>query len=317
MTLLAAEHLYKTFTLGRGVQVHAVNDVSLDVNKGECLAIIGESGSGKSTLGRILLGLIPADSGRTTLDGSEARSDRGRIQAVFQEPYESLNPRHRILSIVREPLDINRADLPRAERTRLAADLLRSVGLPDPLHDRLPRALSGGQQQRVGIARALVLNPEMLVLDEPTSSLDVSVRAHILDLLRQLKQRGIAMLYISHDIGSVEALADRIAVMYRGQIMEIGPSAKLLSSPTHPYSKALLSARLRPDPRVKTAPLSLSGELPSQADAPLHCLFAGRCPVEIPECRKALVPMLEIDGAHQTRCIHYAGDNRSVNREVN
>jgi oligopeptide/dipeptide ABC transporter ATP-binding protein len=307
MALLTAERLSKTFDVGRGVRVHAINNVSLEVLKGECLAIIGESGSGKSTLGRILLGLIKADAGQTHYHGAGQTGGAGRrIQAVFQEPYESLNPRHRILSIVREPLDINRRDLSRAARNERAAEMLRLVGLPEHLHDRLPRALSGGQQQRVGVARALVLDPEMLVLDEPTSSLDVSVRAQILELLQMLKQeRGISMLYISHDIGSVETIADRVAVMYRGQIMEVGETAAVLSAPTHPYTKALLSARLLPDPTIKTVPMKLRGEIPSQTSIPHHCLFAGRCPEEIDECRKAPIPMFEVDATRESRCIHY------------
>lgn len=306
MDLLTADRLYKAFDVGRGVRVHAVNDVSLAVRKGECLAIIGESGSGKSTLGRILLGIIDADSGTTNF-ASAGGGSRQRVQAVFQEPYESLNPRHRILSIVREPLDINRRDLSRQERDAQAQKMLRLVGLADHLHDRLPKALSGGQQQRVGIARALILDPEMLVLDEPTSSLDVSVRAQILDLLGKLKrERGISMLYISHDIGSVETIADRVAVMYRGQIMEIGETRSLLAAPKHPYTKALLSARLLPDPSARTVPMKLHGEIPSQTKIPDHCLFAGRCPEEIAACRRAPIPMYGSDETSATRCIHFA-----------
>lgn len=307
MDLLTADRLYKTFDVGRGVRVHAINDVSLAVRKGECLTIIGESGSGKSTLGRILLGLIEADSGATHFAGSGEGSRLRRIQAVFQEPFESLNPRHRIHAIVREPLDINRRDLSRAKRDELAREMLRLVGLADHLHDRFPKALSGGQQQRVGIARALVLEPEMLILDEPTSSLDVSVRAQILQLLVRLKaERGISMLYISHDIGSVEAIADRVAVMYRGQIMEIGETASLLSAPNHPYTKALLSARLLPDPDSKTVPMTLRGEIPSQTKIPDHCLFAGRCPEEVDACRRAPIPMFDIGDVSAARCIHLA-----------
>ena len=255
MALLTASGLCKSFYIGRGKTVHAVKDVSLKLDKSECLAIIGESGSGKSTLGRILLGLIEPDRGEIVLEeGSAAK--RQRIQAVFQEPYQSLNPRHRILSIVREPLDINRRAMSRSDRDAEARKMLELVGLPHDLHDRLPHNLSGGQQQRVGIARALILGPEMLVLDEPTSSLDVSVRAQILELLGDLKRRrGISMLYISHDIGSVETIADRVAVMYRGEIMESGETASLLSSPVHPYTKMLLSARLVPDPDVPPAPM--------------------------------------------------------------
>ena len=255
MALLTASGLSKSFDIGRGTMVHAVKDVSLELHKGECLAIIGESGSGKSTLGRILLGLIDPDRGEIALgEGSVAR--RQRIQAVFQEPYQSLNPRHRILPIVREPLDINRRDMSRSERDAKAQEMLELVGLTRDLHNRLPHNLSGGQQQRVGIARALILGPEMLVLDEPTSSLDVSVRAQILELLGDLKrQRGISMLYISHDIGSVETIADRVAVMYRGEIVEVGETVSLLSSPEHPYTKMLLSARLVPDPDIQPAPM--------------------------------------------------------------
>jgi oligopeptide/dipeptide ABC transporter ATP-binding protein len=298
VTLLTAERLFKSFDVGRGARVHALNGVSLEVRRGECLAVIGESGSGKSTLGRILLGLTVPDSGSWSYRAS------GRIQAVFQEPFQSLNPRHRALAIVREPLDINRRDLPRDVRTAKARETLRSVGLDHAYHERFPRELSGGQQQRVGIARAIVLEPDLLVLDEPTSSLDVSVRAQILDLLASLKSgRGISMLYISHDIGSVERIADRVAVMYRGQIMETGPTAELLSEPRHPYSAALLSARLVPDPDVRTRPMRIVGEIPSQSVIPPFCLFAGRCPEEIPDCRAGPVPMIAVGPGRESRCI--------------
>ena len=270
MALLTATALSKTFELAHDVRVRAVDDVSIAVERGECLAIIGESGSGKSTLGRMLLGLVKPDAGEVVYNGGGGT--RGgpnlHIQAVFQEPYESLNPRHRILSIVREPLDVNRRDLSRAERDERARRVLRQVGLPDAFHDRLPRNLSGGQQQRVGIARAIVLEPEMLILDEPTSSLDVSVRAQILDLLSALKrERGIAMLYISHDITSVERIADRVAVMYRGKVKEVGETAALLANPTHPYTQVLLSARLRPDPDIRPAPMKTYDERTGRAVA--------------------------------------------------
>jgi ABC-type glutathione transport system ATPase component len=269
MALLTATGLSKTFELAHNVHVRAVDDVSIAVEKGECLAVIGESGSGKSTLGRMLLGLIEPDAGQVVYSGGNAHGGPNlHIQAVFQEPYESLNPRHRILSIVREPLDINRRDMSRDERDERARQMLRLVGLPDAFHDRLPRNLSGGQQQRVGIARAIVLEPEMLILDEPTSSLDVSVRAQILDLLGTLKrERGIAMLYISHDITSVERIADRVAVMYRGKVKEVGDTAVLLANPTHPYTQVLLSARLRPDPDIRPAPMRIYDERTESAAA--------------------------------------------------
>jgi oligopeptide/dipeptide ABC transporter ATP-binding protein len=301
--LLAAHDLRKTFAVARGARVHALNGVSIAVERGECVAVIGESGSGKSTLGRILLGLVQPDS------GSVRYAAPGRIQAVFQEPYESLNPRHRVHAIVREPLDINRRELSRAERESRAREGLRRVGLADEFHHRLPRELSGGQQQRVGIARALILEPAMLILDEPTSSLDVSVRAQILDLLAGMKrERGISMLYISHDIGSVERIADRICVMYRGQIMETGRTADVLAAPRHPYSRALLSARLVPDPNVRTQPMRLAGEIPSQTSIPPFCLFAGRCPDEMPDCRAGPIPMIRTEGDRESRCIRARGD---------
>jgi oligopeptide/dipeptide ABC transporter ATP-binding protein len=310
MALVSASDITRTFDVGRGVRVHALNGVTIEVRKGECLAIIGESGSGKSTLGRILLGLIEPDSGTWKYHASDAAGfGHRRIQAVFQEPFQSLNPRHRIRAIVREPLDINARNLPRSERDERARGMLRLVGLSDEFHERLPHELSGGQQQRVGIARALVLQPEMLVLDEPTSSLDVSVRAQILDLLAELKARqGISMLYISHDIGSVERIADRVAVMYRGQIMETGETAGLLAEPMHPYSRALLSARLVPDPDVRTQPIKLVGEIPSQTSIPHHCLFAGRCPDEIPECRAGPIPMFRTGVDRESRCIQHRHD---------
>lgn len=309
MSVLIATDIAKTFVVGHR-RVHALNGVSLEVGEGECLAIIGESGSGKSTFGRVMLGLITPDAGSfryVPRPAGKGRQPAAGIQAVFQEPYDQLNPRHRVISIVREPLDINRRDLGKSERTELARRALALVRLAPEFHERYPRDLSGGQQQRVGIARALVLEPDMLVLDEPTSSLDVSVRAQILELLRELKAtRSISMLYISHDIGSVESIADRVAVLYRGQVMELGDTSDVLNAPAHPYTKALLSARLRPDPRVKPQYLPLRGEIPSQATIPNHCLFAGRCVEEIDVCTRAPVPLAPLGTRRQSRCLRHA-----------
>lgn len=279
MSLLEVENACKTFASRQrgGDPVQALRGVSLQVEAGETLAIIGESGSGKSTLGRAVLRLLELDGGSVRMDGvdlaglspSELRVKRAEMQIVFQEPYESLNPRMSIGSIVAEPLQIHRKGLGAAQIRKLVIEVLERVGLPAKVATRLPGELSGGQQQRVGVARAVVSEPKFVVLDEPTSSLDLSIRAQILELLAQLQaDLGLAYLFVSHDMHTVEKVSDRIAVMYLGEIVETAPTVDLFRSPQHPYTQTLLSARLSADPREKHAYRAYEGDASVRATPP-------------------------------------------------
>ncbi len=262
MSLLKVEGLHKTFAARHrsADPVQALRDVSLSIESGETLAVIGESGSGKSTLGRAVLRLLEVDAGKISFDGTDLRTldaramqrQRAHMQIVFQEPYESLNPRMSVGSIVAEPVQIHQSDLSSKAVRALVLETMERVGLPVDAARRLPGELSGGQQQRVGIARAIITRPRFLVLDEPTSSLDLSIRKQILDLLRELQlEYGMAYLFVSHDMHTVEWVSDRIAVMYLGEIVETAPTAQLFASPSHAYTRTLLSARLSPDPRER------------------------------------------------------------------
>jgi oligopeptide/dipeptide ABC transporter ATP-binding protein len=312
LPLVRVEGLTKVFRRGANA-VHAVNGVSFSIDEGETLALIGESGSGKSTVGRMLLRLLEADDGIIEIGGVDVRAldpqalrrMRTQMQIVFQEPYESLNPRMRVGDIVGEPLAIHEQGLSRDQRQRRVLETLREVGLDADQAERLPRALSGGQQQRVGIARALVTRPRFVVLDEPTSSLDLSVQAQILEILSRLQsEHGLSYLYISHDLSTVNYVADRVAVLYLGQIRESGPLASVVSDPQDPYTQALLSAFLDPDPRVATPSLrTLRGEIPDPTRLPRGCLLYGRCPVRIDACQQDPVPLRELRPRHDVRCI--------------
>ncbi|WP_235738817.1 ATP-binding cassette domain-containing protein [Nocardioides alcanivorans] len=264
MSLVEVESAVKTFAPRQrgGDPVRALRGVSLTIDEGETLAVIGESGSGKSTLGRAVLRLLDLDSGSVRFDGTELagldaaamRAKRADMQIVFQEPYESLNPRLSIGSIVAEPLQIHKPQLGTQEVRKQVLATLDRVGLPEDAARRLPGELSGGQQQRVGIARAIISRPRFLVLDEPTSSLDLSIRAQVLALLAELQQDfGMAYLFVSHDMHTVEWVSDRIAVMYLGEVVETAPTRKLFDTPEHAYTQTLLSARLSADPREKHA----------------------------------------------------------------
>ncbi len=296
--LLAVEGLRKDYPVRRGFfqrklgTVQALAGVDLGVEAGECLALVGESGSGKTTLGRCALRLVEPTAGRITFDGEdllalagdELRKRRRRFQMIFQDPFDSLDPRQRVGSIVEEPLEIH-SGLGRAERASRARELLGLVGLAPELAGRYPHELSGGQRQRVGIARALAPEPDLLVADEPVSSLDVSVRGQILDLLAGLRERlGLSMLLISHDMTAVERLADRVAVMYLGRIVELAPRAELFRRPLHPYTASLLSAVPVADPGRRRERIVLAGDPPSAVDPPSGCPFHPRCPVARPRC---------------------------------
>lgn len=271
MSLVEVRDVHKTFAARQrgGSDVHALRGVSFTIEEGETLAVIGESGSGKSTLGRAAIRLLDVDDGTVTFDGhdlgalapAELRAQRAHMQVVFQEPFESLNPRMSVGSIVAEPLQIHQPGLGTKETRDTVRRTLDRVGLPVALAQRLPGELSGGQQQRVGIARAIVNRPRFVVLDEPTSSLDLSIRAQILALLAELQRDlGLAYLFVSHDMHTVEWVSDRVAVMYRGEFVETRPTAELFAAPQHDYTKTLLSARLSADPREKHAYRAFTGE---------------------------------------------------------
>jgi oligopeptide/dipeptide ABC transporter ATP-binding protein len=313
MPLLRVEGVSKTFRGGSGAPIHAVNDVSLEVEAGETVALIGESGSGKSTTARLALGLQSPDEGTVEFDGlalqdlprEELRRLRARMTMVFQEPYASLNPRQTVGRTVDEPLRIHEPELGTAERRRRTDEALEQVALSGSFYDRYPHEMSGGQQQRVGIARAMVTRPQFIVLDEPTSSLDLSVRAQVLRLLGELRDDlGLAYLFVSHDIATVEYIADRICVMYLGQIVETGPVKDVFSAPQHPYTRALLSSTLSTDPLVQRERFLLGGEIPSPTDLPEGCFLHNRCPLATEDCVRAPVKLHPLTPDHEVACIH-------------
>ncbi len=314
--LVEARALTKRFPVGRTLLgrprawVHAVSGVDLRLAPGETLGLVGESGCGKSTLGRLLLRLIEPTSGEVSFEGRsltslgarELRALRRSMQIIFQDPYGSLNPRMRIDAIVGEGLMIHKMGT-RAERRAKVRELLELVGLPPEAAARYPHEFSGGQRQRVGIARALALGPKFVVADEAVSALDVSIQAQILNLLQDLQRRlALTLLFISHDLRVVEHLADRVAIMYLGRIVEQGTRAAVYGNPRHPYTRALLSAVPVPDPTRKAERQILSGEPPSPVSPPPGCAFHPRCPFAIEQCRRE-VPLLETgrDG-HAVAC---------------
>jgi oligopeptide/dipeptide ABC transporter ATP-binding protein len=314
--LLEVDDLRTLFRQGggffsRGVEVRAVESVSFTMQRGEVLGLVGESGSGKTTTGRSVLRLIEPTSGRVLFDGEDVLKLRGaalrrfrrRAQIVFQDPFSSLNPRMTVARVIAEPMYVQDS-VPKSRRLERVAELLEMVGLAPEMMTRYPHQFSGGQRQRVAIARALALAPEFLVADEPVSALDVSVQAQIVNLMRKLnRDLSLSMLFIAHDLAVVEYIADRIAVMYLGRIVEVAPAKSFASTARHPYSRALLSAVPVPDPKIRNEPRLLQGEIPSAVDPPSGCVFRTRCPFVLPECAAA-VPAFRTTGAGQvTACI--------------
>ncbi|GAB4375272.1 MAG: dipeptide ABC transporter ATP-binding protein [Kiloniellaceae bacterium] len=303
--------LWGRLTGNPGVLVQAANGVDLTIRRGETLGLIGESGCGKSTLGRALLRLHEPTAGKITFDGVEVtalderamKAMRRKMQIIFQDPYASLNPRKTVREIVGQPLKIHGLAKPSEIRDRVAA-MLENVGLKAHHMDRYPHQFSGGQRQRIGIARALILNPEFIVCDEPVSALDVSIQAQIIELLDELKRElGLTYLFISHDIAVIGYVSDRVAVMYLGEVVEEGPTRALLSGPRHPYTQALLSAV----PRVEHAAagherIRLTGDLPSPIDPPPGCKFHTRCPYATEICRTTPPARKQVGADHLAAC---------------
>ena len=305
--LMSVQGLHRSFAVGAGMfkpkrTLHAVNGVSLDIQRGEVLGIVGESGCGKSTLARMLLGLMPATAGAIRFDGQDiAAIDRKqlarRVQPVFQDPYSSLNPRQTLLQLVSFPLRVHGIGNA-AEQRRRTLEILERVGLPARFADRQPGELSGGQRQRVAIARALVMQPEVLVCDEPTSALDVSVQSHILNLLVDLRRElGLTYIFISHNLAVVEHIATRVAVMYLGRVVELAEAATLFRAPSHPYTQALLMSVLTPEPGLGIPDPGLGLAYPDPLHPPSGCALHPRCAQRMPQCETTVPALAEHAGS--------------------
>ncbi|WP_372621915.1 oligopeptide/dipeptide ABC transporter ATP-binding protein [Falsiroseomonas sp.] len=312
--VLSVQRLVHRFSGAGGTTVKAVNDVSFDIAAGETLGLVGESGSGKSTIGLLATRLLRPTGGRILFEGVDItqlspaalRPLRARLQIVFQDPWGSLSPRMTIGRLLEEPLTLH-AKLTSVARAAEARRLADRVRLPAAALARYPHELSGGQLQRVSIARAIANRPKLIVLDEPTSSLDLSVRAGILQLLDELqRETGVAMLFISHDLETVRLVSHRVVVLYLGRIAEEGPTPRLFEAPAHPYTQVLLSANLPPDPSVPLARHEVFGEIPSPVNLPPGCFFAGRCPVALPACSTAPPEPLRVEDGHFAACIRVA-----------
>jgi oligopeptide transport system ATP-binding protein len=301
--ILRVEDLVKNFLLrGTSDVVHAVNHISFEIGAGETLGLVGESGSGKTTAGRCVLRLIEPTAGRiyfkgqdiTRMSQGEFRRLRPRTQMVFQEPYDSLNPRMSIAQIIEENLYLE-GRLTKQERRRRVSELLEMVGLDPEYLDYYPHELTSGEQQRVGIARAISTEPDLIVLDEITSALDISVRAEIIKLLKRLQEEiGISYLFISHDLTAVREISQRVAIMYLGEIVEVGPNPEIFEYQFHPYGKALLSSVLYPDPDAPYGEVELKGEIPSPVDLPSGCFLHPRCPFAINVCATNHPELIEV-----------------------
>lgn len=302
---------YKTTkgALGGEKTIHAVNGVNLDINKGEILAIAGESGCGKSTLAKALISLEPAKSGEIIFDNKnilsfnkkDLKGFRKHAQMIFQNPYASLNPKMKIFDILKEPLEIN-TNFSKQEIKKIISEKIKLVGLEESCLDLYPHEFSGGQRQRIAIARALVLNPEFILADEPVSALDVSIQAQVINLIKELKDKyNLTFFLITHDMSVIEYLADRVAIMYLGEIVEIGDTNEIFSNPYHPYTKALLNSV--PQINKTGKKITLKGDLPSPADLPSGCKFHTRCPYVMEKC-KTCVP-LEKGATHKVKCFLY------------
>ena len=318
--ILEVNHLNKHYPVKKGLilqkeigQVRAVNEVSFDLFRGETLGIIGESGCGKSTLIRMLIGLEKPTSGQIhflgqPIENGMSASLRKQMQMVFQDPYSSLDPRMSVQRILEEPLRIH-CKMSKQQKEQVILPLLGQVGLPREALKKYPHEFSGGQRQRIGIARALVLEPTLLLCDEPVSALDVSIQAQILNLFRDLqRQHELTLLFVSHDMSVIRYISDRVMVMYLGQIMEIATKKELFERPLHPYTQALMRAVPVPDPERRDQCAVLEGEIPSPIHAPKGCPFSTRCPYASEICRQQRPQMHRTGEGHLTACHRYSGE---------
>ncbi|KQL53829.1 dipeptide/oligopeptide/nickel ABC transporter ATP-binding protein [Heyndrickxia shackletonii] len=314
--LIKIENLKKSFPIQGGVfgkkvgEVKAVDDISFFIQKGETLGLVGESGCGKSTTGRMILRLLEPTSGKISFEGkditsfshTELRKIRSQMQMIFQDPFASLNPRHTVEKILEEPLIVHGVKDKKA-RKRKVKELLEIVGLNESHLKRYPHQFSGGQRQRIGIARALILNPKLIIADEPVSALDVSIQAQVLNLLKDLQKNfDLTYLFIAHDLGVVRHISDRVGVMYLGRIVELADSEDVYTNPKHPYTEALLSAVPIPDVDFQKERIILQGDVPSPANPPKGCAFHTRCPYAMDKCQSEKPVFKEVEKGHFTAC---------------
>lgn len=309
--LIEVRHL-KTYFGKPERPVRAVDDVSFSIRAGETLGLVGESGSGKSTIGRSVLRLVERSGGEVLYRGEDVgalpsermRRLRSKLQIIFQDPYASLNPRMRVGAILGEALATHRLAKGKAARDRRIAELLDMVGLRPEHASRFPHEFSGGQRQRIGVARALAVEPEFIVADEPLSALDVSIQSQVINLLADLRERlSLTMLFISHDLDVVEYLCDRVVVLYLGKVMEVASTEALFERPLHPYTRALLAASPKPDPTVPSERIALQGDIPSPIDPPSGCVFRTRCPHAIAACAQHVPALEEVQPGRLAACI--------------
>lgn len=312
--LLQVRNLKRYFNVGKNKILKAVDDVSFDIYRGETFGLVGESGCGKSTLGRTIIGLYGTSGGTAEFDGvnvhgnlntAEKHKLSRQMQMIFQDPYASLNPRMKVMDIIAEGIDAHNLAKSPKERAKMVLDLLEVVGLNEEHANRFPHEFSGGQRQRIGIARALAVNPDFIIADEPISALDVSIQAQVINLLKQLQEkRNLTYLFIAHDLSMVKHISDRVGVMYLGSMVELAESSELFENPMHPYTQALISAIPLPDPDLEgsRSRILLEGTIPSPINLADNCHFCTRCPKAMDICRKQAPKMTEVKPRHWVAC---------------